>query len=527
MANRFSVEAIFKAIDKVSAPVSAMQNSVSKMTRSIEAGLRGIGHRVDRISGKFAGLAKTAVVGAGAFATIAAGGIAYLVSQYSKIEDAEAAFTPLMGGAERARLLIEELNKAAAETPFEFEDISSATKQLLPVMNGDIQKTVDTLKMLGDTAGGNAQKLDSITRGFTKAMLKGKVDMESLNMIAEAGVPIFSELAKSMGVKVNAAFFKMISTGKVSTAQLSAAFQKMTSEGGVFYKGMEIASRTTSGLLSTLSDNVSLAAADIGKELAPTVKDLIKYAIDITQKVRDWVASNKELIQTKVTEFAKNAKDAIEKLVAKIQAMNKEYSLLDRAIDIMTGLGKAIAFLVQYGEPIAKFVAVLVVLIAILKIFTVVMTAVNIVLALNPIVLIVMAVIALIAAMAVLIVYSKEVYNWFVKLPLIAKALLGPLGIVIFIITKSVNLIKEGIDYISKNWDKITGFFGFGGGEQTAQQGAAGAQVVSPQARTATAISETNTTTTSEVTIKDQTGRAEVTKGSMGPNLQLVNSGNF
>ena len=72
----------------------------------------------------------------------------------------------------------------------EFGDVNEFVSQMID----DIENTIKTLRMLGDTAGGNAQKLDTITRGFTKSMLKGKVDLESLNMIAESGVPIFSEL---------------------------------------------------------------------------------------------------------------------------------------------------------------------------------------------------------------------------------------------------------------------------------------------------------------------------------------------
>ena len=39
MAGRFSVEAVFKAVDRVSAPVTRMQNNIGKMTRSMESGL--------------------------------------------------------------------------------------------------------------------------------------------------------------------------------------------------------------------------------------------------------------------------------------------------------------------------------------------------------------------------------------------------------------------------------------------------------------------------------------------------------
>lgn len=218
-------------------------------------------------------------------------GLFSVVNEARKLEDAEAAFTPLMGGADKAKEMIKALNMAAAETPFRFEDLSNVTKQLLPVMNGDIENTIATLKMLGDTAGGNAQKLDSITRGFTKAMLKGKVDLESLNMIAEAGVPIFSEMAKTMGYneKQMKQFFKAISSGEVSTDVLVQTFKKMTSEGGLFFNGMIIASKTTSGVLSTLADVGSMVQAAFGQQLLPSIKESAIWLSDIGVSVLKWV----------------------------------------------------------------------------------------------------------------------------------------------------------------------------------------------------------------------------------------------
>jgi hypothetical protein len=54
-------------------------------------------------------------------------------------------------------------------------------------------------------------------------------------------------------------------------------------------------------------------------------------------------------------------------------------------------------------------------------------------------------------------------------------------------------------------------------------------QVVSPAERTARSIEERNATTTnkSEVTIKDDTGRAEVTKGSLGTGIKMEPTGTF
>jgi tape measure domain-containing protein len=236
-----------------------------------------------------------------------------VMEQFSKVEDAEAAFTPLLGGTEKAKKMVEALNKTAATTPFQFENLSDAARQLLPNMGGDIEKTISTIRMLGDTAGGNAQKMDSIVRGYNKALLKGKVDMEALNMIAEAGVPIFGDLGKVVGKSGNK-LFKAISAGKIKTADLTEAFRRMAGEGGIFFRGMEIASETLSGKISTLKDNVGLAVAEFGSALAPTIKDTTDDLIDLAKQGRAWVTANKELIRSKFVEYVKKAPMYFEKI---------------------------------------------------------------------------------------------------------------------------------------------------------------------------------------------------------------------
>jgi len=568
MAGRFSVESIFKAVDRVTAPVSRMQRNVLRFTRATERGLHKVDRALSAITGGMASVGRAALkIGAiGVGGLTAAVGL--LVREFSKVEDAQAAFTPLLGGAERARQAVEAINETAASTPFQFETLASSVNQLLPVMDGNIENTIKTLRMLGDTAGGNAQKLDSITRGYTKAMLKGKVDMESLNMIAEAGVPIFQDLADVMGMKVGEKFFKTISSGRVTTDQLTKAFEKLTGEGGKFFNGMEIASQTTSGLWSTLKDNISLTAAELGGVLAPIVKDLIRQATTVAQQVREWVKSNRELIATRVNEFVAKAKELMAGLLEQVQKLNGQYSLLDRLIQVVNGLADAFAFLREHGATIAKIVASVVALSLALKVLTAVMAVVNIVMAANPIGLIVLAITALIAAIAAAIIWWDEIKAAFLSLPGPVKAALavlaGPIGWLIGAasliydnwepikgffsslwggvvgifdsavakITGVVDRVKNAassiVDTISSIGGGVAKFFGFGGDEEDdARKIQERAQVVSPQERTAQLVEERRTTSTAEVTIKDDTGRAEVTRGSLGAGVQLQPSGAF
>jgi len=265
----------------------------------------------DRVSPKMKKMGKSvsvfgstlgAILGAGAITR----GLGFLRSQIGsvidetrRVEDAKAAFTPIMKGAKAAADMVDLINTTAATTPFQFDNIAGAVGQLLPIMNGDGQKAIKTFRMLGDTAGGNAQKLERIIRGYAKASLKGKPDMESLNMISEAGIPILQVLGKNLG-KTTTEILKMSSQSKLTNKDLEGAFETMTSKGGIFYKGMAIASETLSGKLSTLSDKINIAKATIGEQLLPVLKPLINDLIKVSESVVAWVSANKGLIGQRI-----------------------------------------------------------------------------------------------------------------------------------------------------------------------------------------------------------------------------------
>lgn len=501
MAGRFSVESVFKAVDRVTAPVTRMQNRVGRFTRSMERGLRRVNRTLNQTARGIRTATGTVVKYGGIAVAAMTTAVGLLVREFSKIEDAEAAFTPILGGAEKARKAVEAINETAASTPFQFETLAKSVNQLLPVMDGNIENTIKTLRMMGDTAGGNAQKLDSITRGFTKAMLKGKVDMEALNMIAEAGVPIFTELADSMGQKVTPEFFKMISAGRVGTQDLINAFEKMTSSGGMFHNGMQIASKTTSGMFSTLKDNISLTAAELGSVLAPTVKELIGDATTVAQRVREWVKANKGAISKDFIAFVESAKLG------------------------MKALGRGLEWVKANQDTIittAKYVGSLVLA---LKALSVVLGAVNLVMMANPVSLIVAGIVALAGVIAWAISNIDGMAEAFENMNPILRAILSPLELIV----RAIKFIKDGFTGGWLNALKTLGAaYGIGGGEDNEdspapQRDRRGRLMVSPQERTARTIEENRSS--AEVTIRDETGRAEVTKGAFGPGIQLQPSG--
>ena len=146
---------------------------------------------------------------------------------------------------------------------------------------------------------------------------------------------------------------------------------------------------------------------------------------------------------------------------------------------------------------IAKGIAVFFVLSAALKGIAVIIGIINLLMVANPIALGIMAAVAAVALLS------------------------GALDPVI----DMLKTIGTGISGAISAVGSITGIFG-GDGEEEKQRGAQ-SKIVSPQDRIARSIDEQRTTSTSEVTIKDDTGRAEVTNGKLGTGLTLQPTGGF
>jgi hypothetical protein len=95
---------------------------------------------------------------------------------------------------------------------------------------------------------------------------------------------------------------KMASEGKISFDILNKAFKDATSEGGKFHNGMEVLSQTLNGLFSTLKDNVNIALAELGQEIADAlnlkegIPALSKGIGDLVTKFKSLDDKTKELI---------------------------------------------------------------------------------------------------------------------------------------------------------------------------------------------------------------------------------------
>ena len=191
------------------------------------------------------------------------------------MEGLTAQFTVMTGSAEKAEGVIREIADFAAKTPFDKLGLSNAAKTLM-AFGMEADKVVPTLKMLGDVAGSDQNKLNSLALVFGQIQSAGRLTGGDLLQLINQGFNPLNTLAKISG-KSMAELKDAMSEGKISAEMVTLAFQAATSEGGLFFGNLEAQSQTLQGRISTLKDNFVTALQNMAEAFLP----LMKAGVDI------------------------------------------------------------------------------------------------------------------------------------------------------------------------------------------------------------------------------------------------------
>lgn len=202
-----------------------------------------------------------------------------LIGSNAEMEQYTTSLEVMLGSTEKASAMIEKMRDFAAKTPLTLENVISGGS-LLMSYGVDESNLIDTMTKLGDLASGNAEKMDRITLAYGQMLAKGKVTGEELMQMTEAGVPLQTALAESIGV-TGEEFSKMVSAGKVGIDDLNKAITGLTTGNGKFAGMMEKQSETMQGMLSTLQDNVSEFFRKMGEGAFGEVKSALQEVSDL------------------------------------------------------------------------------------------------------------------------------------------------------------------------------------------------------------------------------------------------------
>lgn len=207
----------------------------------------------------------TARIGAVLGVTSLLGSLTWGATLAGEAEQAQISFEVMLGSAAKARDMLAEIQAYADKSPYGGAGVRDSAQMLLN-FGLEAGKILPTVRMLGDVASGDQQKLSSLALVFGQMSSAGRLMGQDLLQFINSGFNPLQEIAKKTGESMGD-LRKRMEGGGVSAREVEDAFKSATSEGGRFFQMTERQSQTMTGKFSTLKDGIANALRTISQNL--------------------------------------------------------------------------------------------------------------------------------------------------------------------------------------------------------------------------------------------------------------------
>jgi len=316
------------------ANIKGFEAGIKKAESQMQGFDKAVSSAGNKIANVFESIGKAAIGYAKVLGVAGAGATVFAVKTAADLQSLSTSFETLTGSAEKGRKVFMDLKKMGATTPFEVTDLAKATQTML-AFGINVDKTQGYLKMLGDVSMGNKDKLSGLALAFSQVQSTGRLMGQDLLQMINQGFNPLTIIAQKTG-KSMSVLKKEMEDGKISAEMVADAFKTATSEGGLFYQGMDRGAKTLGGTFSTLMDNIKMMAAGLaglseeGTIVEGSLLDLTQKGVNALNEALskiDWVKVG--------TDIRNNVISAIEALRTSIETIINWYNQHKIAIEIL------------------------------------------------------------------------------------------------------------------------------------------------------------------------------------------------
>lgn len=316
------------------ANIKGFEAGIKKAESQMQGFDKAVSGAGNKIANVFESIGKAAIGYAKILGVAGAGATVFAVKTAADLQSLSTSFETLTGSAEKGRKVFTDLKKMGATTPFEIGDLAKATQTML-AFGINVDKTQGYLKMLGDVSMGNKDKLSGLALAFSQVQSTGRLMGQDLLQMINQGFNPLTIIAQKTG-KSMSVLKKEMEDGKISAEMVADAFKTATSEGGLFYQGMDRGAKTLGGTFSTLMDNIKMMAAGLaglseeGTIVEGSLLDLTQKGVNALNEALskiDWVKVG--------TDIRNNVISAIEALRTSIETIINWYNKHKLAIEIL------------------------------------------------------------------------------------------------------------------------------------------------------------------------------------------------
>ena len=220
-------------------------------------------------------------------------GIGVVSKMGMEAEKTATSFNVLVGNEEKAAKMLGEINKYADNTLWDRSTVQNASQTMLGFGIGT-ETVVDDLKMLGDVAMGDKNKLQQLALVFGQISAAGKLQGQDLQQLISAGYNPLMDMAELTG-KSQGQLKDEMSKGLVTFDMVRAAFQRATGEGGKFNNMTERIAQTSYGAFEQLKGKLISTLLELYNVIQPFVIPVLTALgkiLEFIGKIAAWAASH-------------------------------------------------------------------------------------------------------------------------------------------------------------------------------------------------------------------------------------------
>lgn len=262
--------------------IKKLGDETTKISNSLEHG--------DWIIGKFS--SKLSWLGINFWSMLTGAWVALgaqMMNLADKYEQASISFEVMLGSAEKAKTLLEEISLLAQESPYDSMKLRDTSKLLL-AMGVSLNNVIPTMKALGDVASGTGVDIERLAVNYGQVMTLGKLQWDELKEFLQAGVPMLEVLAQKFGVSTDK-IREMAGAWQLTAQDMQDAFEMMTSEGGKFNDMMAKQSETFSWQMAALGDSWATFMEKLGSYILPFAKQVVDGLSIVVWYFDDFIAA--------------------------------------------------------------------------------------------------------------------------------------------------------------------------------------------------------------------------------------------
>jgi len=208
-------------------------------------------------------------------------GVAAMVEKSMEKEQAITGLSTFLG-KQGANDAYKNIRQDANVTPFDTASLLMVNRSLISAgLNAkDARKDTMNLANAVSAVGGGNDELSRMAANMQQIKTVGKASAMDIKQFGMTGINIYAMLAKATGKNI-----EQVKEMDVSYELLQKALAMSSGKGGMYEGAMQAQSQTMSGKWSTVKDNFSTAASDIGDAFAPVFNLLLDMGIKFANNI--------------------------------------------------------------------------------------------------------------------------------------------------------------------------------------------------------------------------------------------------